>query len=253
MEKYEEIEWIELKEDEEDCFLHNMFTNPNPYQLFLHKFNILNNEITIELNGRKADEGQLLTSTGLTLWRAAPLLCNFLLINSNLYVNNKTILELGAGLGLCGILTAIIGASKVILSDGDSLSLSNMRENVERNKHLFSSNYNHDNDNNDNQIIECLQLRWGINVEEFKIKCNLSTPDGLFETIIGSDIIYVETILEPLFLTVSTLLTQNGAFLLAYARRNVKIDYVFETATKYGFQWIEPTSDEGCYIFTKIQ
>lgn len=254
---YEETEWIEMKDDnDDDCFSSNMFANPDPYETFTYHFklpsndnNEINNnneiEIDIQLIGRRADEAQLLSSTGLTLWRAAPILCNYLILNSELYVKNKVVLELGAGLGLCSILTAILGASTVIISDGDSISLSNMRENIERNRHLFSIN--------SNVNVQCLQLRWGINLEEFKIKCNLSTSDGLFDIILGSDIIYVETILEPLFLTIANLLTKNGTFILAYARRNVKIDYVFQTATRYGFQWTEPTTEEGCFIFQRIQ
>lgn len=250
---YQETEWIEMRDDEnDDYFTNSMFANPDPYETFIHHFKIPQNneimkEIDISLVGRRADEAQLLSSTGLTLWRAAPILCNYLITNSELYVKNKTILELGAGLGLCSILAAILGASTIILSDGDSISLSNMRDNVERNKHLF---LNDDNINN-NVNIQCLQLRWGINIEEFLLKCNLSTFDGLFDVILGSDIIYVETILEPLFLTIDKLLTHNGVFILAYARRNVKIDYVFQTAIKYGFQWTEPTSEEGCFIFQR--
>ena len=275
MDSYEETEWIEMRDDEdenESYFTNNMFANPDPYQTFIHHFDLPHHQnidqsfssisssppppppttttpsttISITLIGRRADEAQLLSSTGLTLWRAAPMLCHYLISNSKLYVQNKTILELGAGLGLCSILTAILGASTVVISDGDSISLSNLRENVERNKHLIP------NFDQKSQNIQCLQLRWGMNLEEFKMKCNLPTVDGLFEVILGSDIIYIESILQPLFLTIDTLLTSHGTFILAYARRNVKIDLVFEVATKYGFEWTEPTSEEGCFIFQRV-
>jgi predicted nicotinamide N-methyase len=39
---------------------------------------------------------------GLTLWRAAPILCNYLVETAADYIENKYVLELGAGLGLCG-------------------------------------------------------------------------------------------------------------------------------------------------------
>jgi hypothetical protein len=87
----------------------------------------------------------------------------------------------------------------------------------------------------------------------------------------GSDIIYTHDILEPLFETVDFLLKRSssdkernttsggdgsanekkGIFLLAYARRNVKIDDVFATAIKYGFEWTVPPGVEGCFVFSR--
>ncbi|OTF75514.1 hypothetical protein BLA29_007039 [Euroglyphus maynei] len=48
-------------------------------------------------------------------WPSADLLCRFILTNRMMFVG-KTILELGSGTGICGIMAAKIGA-KVILSD----------------------------------------------------------------------------------------------------------------------------------------
>lgn len=222
----------------------DIFANPDPYETFHHTFLIPeeagDKEIQITLVGRRADEAQLLSSTGLTLWRAAPILCNYLINNSEL-VKNKTILELGAGMGLCGLVAASLGASSVFLSDGDSDSLSNMRKNIDSNHHLIPRS----------SFVSCLQLKWGEKLEEFQRKCNLDTPHGLFDTIMGSDIIYVESILRPLFTTVGILLSPSGRFILAYARRNVRIDHVFRTAEEFGFKWTEPTTVEGCFIFER--
>jgi predicted nicotinamide N-methyase len=241
---YVEDEWIEMKEDEDG--FGNLFAHPDPYETFLHNFvlpqeNGEEKEVAITLVGRRADEAQTLSSTGLTLWRAAPILCNHLISNSESLVKNKTILELGAGMGLCGLLAAILGASTVFLSDGDSDSLSNMRGNIERNVDLIPSSAS----------LHSLQLKWGLKLEEFKRKCNLQTSDGRFDLIMGSDIIYVESILDPLFETVEALLCPSGSFVLAYARRNVKIDCVFKTAEKFGFNWREPSSEEGCFVFER--
>ena len=39
---------------------------------------------------------------GLTLWRAAPILCGYLVDTAARHVEGRQVLELGAGLGLCG-------------------------------------------------------------------------------------------------------------------------------------------------------
>lgn len=71
-----------------------------------------------------------------------------------------------------------------------------------------------------------------------------------YDIILGSDIIYVEEIIIPLFDTVSYLLEPiHGQFLLSYARRNVSVDLVFNTAKRYGFVWEEPKHSEGVFIF----
>jgi protein N-lysine methyltransferase METTL21D len=150
-------------------------------------------------------------------------------------------LELGAGLGLCGILAGALNARCVYITDGDSDSLRGMRENVEKN----SSSVN-------TSKLKCRQLRWGMNLCQFSQHCSADmNAEGRFDTIMGSDIIYVETILEPLFQTVDALLSSGGKFILAYARRNVKIDFVLTTATKYLFKWDQPDGEEGCFVFTR--
>jgi predicted nicotinamide N-methyase len=53
---------------------------------------------------------------GLDIWPAAIELCNYLSDNPTL-VAGKTVLELGAGVGLPGLLAAKLGASKVVLTD----------------------------------------------------------------------------------------------------------------------------------------
>lgn len=235
-----------MKEEDGDEGFGGIFANPDPFETFHHTFAIPletgeQEQIEISLVGRRADEAQMLSSTGLTLWRAAPILCSYLITHSESLVKGKQILELGAGMGLAGVVAGVLGASGVFLTDGDSESLSNMRANIQRNSSLVPSSTN----------IQCLQLKWGSRIGEFKAKCNLPTPAGLFDLVMGSDIIYVETILEPLFQTVDALLSPSGSFVLAYARRNVKIDLVFQTADRFGFQWTEPTSSEGCFVFQR--
>jgi hypothetical protein len=116
-------------DDFPDCF--NIFADPDPMQTFVFQWEIphdnlrgeehqidvflarINDQtnvenkkeggdvvfessgktIKIELKGYKAELGQTLHSTGLTLWRASELLCNFILRKREQFVLNKKILE----------------------------------------------------------------------------------------------------------------------------------------------------------------
>ena len=141
-------------------------------------------------------------------------------------------MQLGAGLGLCGILASHLGAASVTLTDGDTDTLQNMRSNVAL--------------NTDAETVSCRQLVWGHSVQEFV------DQHGTFDTIMGADIIYIDEVLEPLFLeTIPKLLSQDGRFLLAYARRNVSIDRVLETATRAGLSYKQYDEPEGVFAFTR--
>ncbi len=82
----------------------------------------------------------------------------------------------------------------------------------------------HPTTSTDNKNTTCIESSTG-----------MTTTDAKFDILLGSDIIYVEHVVEPLFDTVSQLLSSHGVFLLAFARRNVSIDYVLYVAQRQGF------------------
>ena len=152
---------------------------------------------------------------------------------------------------MCGILASKLGARRVTLTDGDTDALARMRDNVTL------------NNNNMANFSQCCQLVWGEHVDRFR------DVHGTFDLILGSDIIYVEEIVVPLWDTIDHLLARNstddgddddnnnnrsnnkGAFWLAYARRNVSIELVLTQAEKRGFVWTIPDAAEGVYVFTR--
>ena len=241
----EEERWIEAESlitdehETNDVDIGGLFDDPDPYDEFVFDFSTRQDDndnkdddkkkdggaslYRIVLHGIKQENGQTLSSTGMTLWRAAPLLCRFLLLHRRSVVQGKRVLELGSGLGLCGILASQMGASRVVLTDGDTDTLAQLRTNVHNN-----------NNKQDNNSIVVQQLCWGQRLDVFQ------QHFGKFDLILGADIIYVESILEPLFETVVRLLDENnnkGRFCLAYARRNVSIDLVLECATRFQLTW----------------
>lgn len=203
--------------------------------------------VNIQIRGYKTDADEVWQSTGLTLWRASDYLARYQMENLHLF-HNKRILELGAGLGLNGILawrsTASTSDTHVCITDGDSDALIHLRENVKRNTKV----------DDDNEIINrvlCHQLIWGQDSSEtfFAQVAN----NQKFDVIIASDIIYSATIIKPLWETIQTLLKKGGVFIMAYARREVpvSIEMVLKVAVQRGFLYelVKKNDEEGIWVY----
>jgi predicted nicotinamide N-methyase len=258
-----EIRWIEseslfvtsTKHEAEDMDLGGLFTDPDPFETFSMEWKLVDfsEPARITVTGIKAENGQTIHSTGLTLWRASNILADFLVsihneraVSPPFQVFGATVLELGAGLGIPSLLCHFyLGASLVVVTDGDVDTLQNLRLNIAA-QELMASTGN----------LICQQLVWGNEgsiqwIRKIPPTANATSP-GLFNIILGSDIIYVDSVVEPLFDTVRLLLqVPNGVFVLAFARRNVSIDFVLRVASKKGFVYDRPTdmSIEGIYLF----
>ena len=240
-------------------------------------------EISIQLKGYKHEHERIFDSTGLTLWRASKLLCQFMCTNYT-KIRNKSVIELGSGLGLCGLLAYHLGARNVVMTDGDTDVLTEMRLNVDANlksedvKKRDSSSSSSSSSSSpmsskpSQEILPCHQLRWGkeytkkfkqeiiqsIQQQEQSTKKNKSITNNTnfneqnkvqemdgFDVIIASDVIYVEYVLDDLFDTILELLSSStdSKAYIGYARRAVDISIVFECAERHGLQWMEP--DDG--------
>jgi len=256
-------------DDNDNDGLVDPFQAVDSTQLFARTFSLRNNSntnsaITIQLQGYQAEADEIWKSTGLTLWRAADYLCEYLLLQSSLTVdhdsddsadallfssnnnnNNCKVLELGAGLGLVGILvhhlllrlqqskedtnsdetTTTKQGSFVCLTDGDTDALVQLRANVQRNCN--------NNNNNTNNSILVRQLIWG-----HEKATKFRHQHGTFDVILASDIVYAAVIVQPLWETVAALLRRpHGVFCLAFAKRRVPVtmDVVLEAAHAAGF------------------
>ena len=203
-------------------------------------------------------------------WRAAEHLCQFIIDNPATF-RGKSICELGAGLGLVAVLidkldycsssanTAGSGGEtagntgKLVATDGDEPTMQLLIENKVDNECFFDSSF----------------LYWG-QCEDF-----LSEYPDKFQVVIAADVIYEDEQIEPLIDTVCTILQGeimcrywmgvitcmlftillsfrtilislltiepiiigSGEFILAFARRNVAIDKVFQAADRRGLEW----------------
>ncbi|GFH55453.1 hypothetical protein CTEN210_11929 [Chaetoceros tenuissimus] len=190
-------------------------------------------------------------STGLALWTCSQVLTGFLLDNQE-YVKDQTVLEIGAGLGLCGIVAHHLGAKQVLSTDGDVDVLNNLRHNIELNRlDRFRQEYNeYDGEEKkecdlDDSIEEgeasilSPQLIWNKNLDSFQEQY------GKQSVMMGTDIFYFESSLEPGWKTIDKLLKPDGVFLLGFCPHSVSIEQVLDTARSYGFSYEKPNITGG--------
>jgi len=115
-----------------------------------------------------------------------------------LELHDKTVLEVGAGAGLPGIVAhKVLGAARVLVTDGDYDALQNLQTNVEANKLR---------ERGSTRSIACLQLIWGRGVAKFK------DTHGLQDVVLAADCVYMGPSLQPLWQTLDALLKPEGLF-----------------------------------------
>lgn len=242
------IRWSDCEEEDDDddadsdeAALIDPFKDPDPFETFSFTFPGPQNEmIDVSIRGYKTDSDQVWKSTGLTLWRASEYLCQYMAKHAQL-LQGKRVLELGAGLGLCGVLAYRLG-SNVCLTDGDTDALVYLRENVQRNTCTRDGC----------GTVSCRQLLWG--QETSMVFLEKHAKGELYDVLLASDIIYAECIIQPLWETVQTLLSRpNGVFIMAFARRKVpvSIDFVLSSAQQAGFSYkrVDEGDAEGIFIY----
>jgi 16S rRNA G966 N2-methylase RsmD len=214
-----------------------------------------NKTLKLKLEGFTLDSDESAQSTGVTLWNAAPRLARYLCSEEKVaeeLIRGKSVLELGAGLGLCGMVAHHLGAKTVVLTDADTITLQQMRTNLEKNC----------GDDNDNNFISCRQLIWN----------NRSQMEdcGNFDTVLGADVIYTVESLDPLFDTVAFFLGNNNksetdfevesapedgkeersrSFVLSRYTKygNISDETVLDAARARNLVWTRPS--EGIFVF----
>lgn len=156
--------------------------------------------------------------TGQIVWPASYLLATFLVENRNvLLTEGVTILELGAGTGLVGLIAAKIiqSPSKVTITDGNPIVMDLLRENI-------YLNFNEEKPLATN-------LEWGCDIPEEILKKE-------FNLILGSDVIFWPDQIRPLFLCLQSLLNYktDAVAYISYTKRCETTSLtMLEIANKY--------------------
>ncbi|XP_035680377.1 protein N-lysine methyltransferase METTL21A-like isoform X2 [Branchiostoma floridae] len=189
--------------------------------------------VQVKVHGRHGSESATYAETGQVVWPASEMLSHYLLHHSHL-VQSRSVLELGAGVGLPGLVAAKLTKepSSVVLTDQSEVVLELLQKNTE-------ANFTGDTDGP-----KCALLDWGVDLEEFK------KTHGTFDLIIGADIIYwmeQEGMAEPLFQTVSMLLSKkaDAMFLLCHHVRSAEmVQSIRDIASKFNLLCAEVGKDD---------
>ncbi|XP_013109548.2 protein-lysine N-methyltransferase EEF2KMT [Stomoxys calcitrans] len=160
-------------------------------QKYAFKHYILSPEVHFTLRESKSFVAE--GTTGLCSWQASLALADFMLHHPDL-IRNKSLLELGAGTGLCGfILYKMCDTQQVILSDGSPQCVDLMCESVRRNFPSAIANSEEPGKYLWNEkILQCSVIPWdGINdiPEVTRLK-----PDIL----LAADVVYDDSCFEDL-------------------------------------------------------
>ena len=236
----------------------DLFASPEqPYETTEYTFQVAGKEEgVIQCTLRHTNPDVTQHSTGLALWTGSRFMAEWLVADANPtdLVRNKRVLELGAGLGLCGIVAHKLGASEVCLTDGDANVLKNMRYNVKAN--IISGN-----DNDECSNVSCPQLVWDHKVEEFLDSQQRGGNDGrrYYDLVMAADVAYMSKSIEPLLKTVHKCLEPSksdgngdsgGVFLYVYkSYTQDKVERFLDIAKRIGFTWTTPS--EGVFLFRK--
>lgn len=169
--------------------------------------------------------------SGQYLWPAAAFMCRYLQDNWD-DLRARRVLELGAGVGLAGILASKLpGTEQVVLTDYDHGSLELLTENIQLNLEV-----------GDSCMTTVEYLEWGKD-REIPISCSQASSSGsekvtetselsdatsesiscgntedaeTFSLLLGTDLLYCKDIVKPLFKSAKMLLrnSKNSCFVL---------------------------------------
>ncbi|KAF2070990.1 hypothetical protein CYY_007685 [Polysphondylium violaceum] len=213
--------------DDEALGLTDIF--PTVVELEKYKYNFYDN-VVIEIKGQELQNVNVQPSTGLLPWPASTILSQYISkFNDNF--KDKNIVELGSGVGICGLVASKY-ASYTVFTDGDPQSNKLLFDNIKDNNHLYKNNSNYSNQQPPIEL-----LSWGktSSLEDFKEKYN----DLQFQVVIGSDLVYVDENIDPLFYTVDKILstssTPSPAFYLSFLDRKNHLPTLQSVSEKYNF------------------
>lgn len=141
--------------------------------------------------------------SGQKLWCGSLCVTNYL-FQHNSYVNNKAVIEIGAGTGVVSIIASKLGASLVIATDHDKLSLDHMVEDFPKN----------------NADIHVERLDW-FSPDIASIQSRLSSHSSSPIRLLAGDVLYKAVLLEPFFTTIRLLLEgkEDAELLLCHIPR----------------------------------
>ncbi|XP_020973423.1 protein N-lysine methyltransferase METTL21A [Arachis ipaensis] len=164
---------------------------------------------------------------GTTVWDSSLVFAKFLERNcrkgrfSPAKLKGKRVIELGAGCGVSGFGMALLGCDVIVTDQKEVLPL--LQRNVERNiSRVMQKNPDLNGDNSLQANIFFLESFGSIKVAELQWgdESHIKAVDPPFDYIIGTDVVYVEHLLEPLLQTILALSGPRTTILLGHEIRS---------------------------------
>ncbi|RUS28010.1 putative methyltransferase-domain-containing protein [Jimgerdemannia flammicorona] len=169
-------------------------------------------------------------------WEAANIMCDHLIwkhaqTDGELF-RGKTVLELGAGTGLVGLMVGKLcreEVTKIIITDQMCVYQSPMLELMEANLRL-------------NKLESCIDVK-ELNWQVLSLAISMGEPTQSMipfvpDIILASDCVYLEAAFEPLVITLADLATLDTTIFLSYRKRR-KADKRFFNILKKRFDFVE--------------
>ena len=147
-------------------------------------------------------------STGAVVWKGSEVMAAFLVQHVATMVQNQRMCELGAGVGLCGIVASRLGAKSVLMTDGDTTVLENLRHNVDLNSTTDTTTAAAADSPSETRAattITCPQLIWG--KESGK---QFAKAYGYQDIVLATDCVYITKSVRPLLETIQEILEPNS-------------------------------------------
>ncbi|XP_022985666.1 protein N-lysine methyltransferase METTL21A [Cucurbita maxima] len=218
---------MEREEEEEDivCLDASFFMN-NDYQLTTFAFG--SHEIELLCLQSASTDFDL---TGQLVWPGALLMNNYLSKHAHL-LQGCSIIELGSGVGITGILCSKF-CHKVVLTDHNEEVLKILKQNIQ----LHSSPESFGNSTG----LVAEKLEWGNSDQITQV---IDKYSGGFDLILGADICFQQSSVPLLFETAEQLLQVRGRgkckFILAYVSRAKIMDaLILDEASRHRMQMTE--------------
>jgi len=182
------------------------------------------------------EDGHTLDRTGLLLWPGSTVMTHALLKLGNCGIlSHRSVLELGCGVGLCGLIASLYATGPVVLTDQSDATCAAARENIRCNQHLH-------NPSKAGCLAEVRKLDW-LSAGNLLLSAMDETDSLRFDLVIASDVLYVEEPrwggldgeeLRKFFRTIFRKLAPGGIALLSYANREDGAEDIREAASQNG-------------------
>jgi len=163
--------------------------------------------------------------TGHTIWLGALVMCHFICRFPEAF-ERKTVIELGSGTGLAGLVAAQF-SDCCVLTDRDPGVLQLLDQNIDLNVDKFLGS------------CTSAKLEWGI--QNFSDGC-FDNLEASYDVTIAADVIYGEEVVEPLWASINAFTKSEGKVYLSHVPRcshSTISDMIVEEATKHKFHLLQ--------------